>query len=237
MFGGRRTQGVNGRGGGGAWRPRVHRRRTRQASELAGVARGLVAWSASSGARAATHGRGLCAHRCARPERPAPAGARSNRRSWEPYFSYRHTRPRSARPRAGPAQRFQRRERAPPPRCRNRRAATARPGADLQATTRASVGDSGGARLYATAGAGSRTRSTGATVKPQGRGAVVVEPSAPSSQASKLGGALGEYARGRSMPLCAPTRERLAIHSAAGRSAPGPKGLERRLRTTSGDAR
>ena len=92
-----------------------------------------MAWSASSGARAATHGRGLCAHRCARPERPAPAGARSNRRSWEPHFTYRHTRPRPARPRAGPAQRFQRRERAPPPRRRNRRAATVRPGADSRA--------------------------------------------------------------------------------------------------------
>ena len=56
-----------------------------------------------------------------------------------------------------------------------------------------------------TAGAGSRTRSTGATVKPQGRSAVVVEPSAPSSQAWKPGGALREYARGRSMPS-APVR-------------------------------
>ena len=35
-------------------------------------------------------------------------------------------------PRAGPAQRFQRRERAPPPRRRNRQAATARPGGGLQ---------------------------------------------------------------------------------------------------------
>ena len=83
---------------------------------------------------------------------------------------------------------------------RNRRAATARSGADSRATPRASAGDSGGARLYATAGAGSRTRSTGATVKPEGRSAVVVEPSAPSSQAWKPGGALREYARGRSMP-------------------------------------
>ena len=123
VFGGRRTQAqsVNGRGGGGAWRPRAHRRRTRQAPELAGVARGLGAWSAWSGARAATHGRGLCAHprrwtgrrgrrprgsdvraparvpRCARPERPAPAGAQSNCRSWEPHFTYRHTRPQPAR--------------------------------------------------------------------------------------------------------------------------------------------
>ena len=123
VFGGRRTQAqsVNGRGGGGAWRPRAHRRRTRQAPELAGVARGLGAWSAWSGARAATPGRGLCAHprrwtgrrgrrprgsdvraparvpRCARPERPAPAGARSHCRSREPHFTYRHTRPQPAR--------------------------------------------------------------------------------------------------------------------------------------------
>ncbi len=122
VFGGRRTQAqsVNGRGGGGAWRPRAHRRRTRQAPELAGVARGLGAWAAWSGTRAATHGRGLCAHprrwtgrrgrprgsdvrapagvrRCARPERRAPAGARSNCRSWEPHFKYRHTRPQPAR--------------------------------------------------------------------------------------------------------------------------------------------
>ncbi len=122
VFGGRRTQAqsVNDRGGGGAWRPRAHRRRTRQAPELAGVARGLGAWAAWSGTRAATHGRGLCAHprrwtgrrgrsrgsdvrapagvpRCARPERRAPAGARSNCRSWEPHFKYRHTRPQPAR--------------------------------------------------------------------------------------------------------------------------------------------
>ena len=122
MFGGRRTQAqsVNGRGGGGAWRPRAHRRRTRQAPELAGVARGLGPWSAWSGARAATHGRGLCAHarrwtvrrgrprgsdvrapvrvlRCARPERLGPAGARSHCRSWEPHFTYRHTHPQPAR--------------------------------------------------------------------------------------------------------------------------------------------
>ena len=100
-------------------RPRAHGRRTRQAPELAGVARGLGTWSAWSGAWAATHGRGLCAHprrwtvrrgrprgsdvraparvpQCARPERPSPAGARSHCRSWEPHFTYRHTRPQSA---------------------------------------------------------------------------------------------------------------------------------------------
>ena len=112
---------VNGRGGGGAWRPRAHRRRTRQARELAGVATGLEAWAWSC-TRAATHGRGLCAHprrwtgrrgwgrplgsdvrapagvrRCARPERRASPEARSNCRSWEPHFKYRHTRPQPAR--------------------------------------------------------------------------------------------------------------------------------------------
>ena len=66
-----------------------------------------MAWSAWSGARAATHGRGLCVHRCARPERPASAGVRSNCRSWEPHFTYRHTRPR-------PARTFRRRGRARP---------------------------------------------------------------------------------------------------------------------------
>ena len=53
---------VNGRGGAGAWRPSARRRRTRQAPELAGVTAGLGAWSAWSRARAATRGRGLCAH-------------------------------------------------------------------------------------------------------------------------------------------------------------------------------
>ena len=110
---------VNGRGGAGAWRPSARRRRTRQAPELAGVTAGLGAWSAWSRARAATRGRGLCAHpprwtvrrgrsrasvraparapRCARPGRPAPDGVRSNCRSREPHFTYRHTRTKPAR--------------------------------------------------------------------------------------------------------------------------------------------
>ena len=44
----------NGLGGDGAWRPRDHRERTRQALGLAGVAAGLGAWPAWSGARAPT---------------------------------------------------------------------------------------------------------------------------------------------------------------------------------------
>ena len=41
-------------GGDGAWRPRDHRERTRQALGLAGVAAGLGAWPAWCGARAPT---------------------------------------------------------------------------------------------------------------------------------------------------------------------------------------
>ena len=44
----------NGLGGDGAWRPRDHRERTRQALGLAGVAAGLGVWPAWSGARAPT---------------------------------------------------------------------------------------------------------------------------------------------------------------------------------------
>ena len=45
---------VNGLRGDGAWRPSARRGRTRQAPGLAGVAAGLVAWPAWSGARALT---------------------------------------------------------------------------------------------------------------------------------------------------------------------------------------
>ena len=65
--------------------------------------------------------------------RPAPAGAGSNCRSWEPHFTYRHTR-------RQPARTSRRRGRA--------RAATARPGADSRAAPRgASARAVGGAAV------------------------------------------------------------------------------------------
>ena len=57
------TRSFNGHRGDGAWRRRARRGRTRQAPGLAGVAVGLGAWPAWSGARALTRCRYLCAQR------------------------------------------------------------------------------------------------------------------------------------------------------------------------------
>ncbi len=65
---------VNGRGGDGAWRPRARRGRTRQGPGLLGVAAGLGAWPAWSGARARARCRCLCAQPPRRKvRRPASA--------------------------------------------------------------------------------------------------------------------------------------------------------------------
>ena len=90
---------VNGRGGAGAWRPRARPRRTPQVPGLAGVAPGLGAWPAWSGARAATRCRCLCAHP------PRWTGRRGRSRAVEPRCTYRHTR-------TEPAQHFAKRGRS-----------------------------------------------------------------------------------------------------------------------------